>query len=81
MMTMICITIFLCGGIYISAIKRIKLRFIIVLDSVGELMINNGDAERQRLRWTVGVCVYSYVFKSQLGFGRTTETEQSSFKI
>lgn len=38
---------FFVRGIYISAIKRIKLRFIIVLDSVREFMINIGDAERQ----------------------------------
>lgn len=30
-------------------------------------MINLGDAEGQRLRWTVGICVYSSVFKSPLG--------------
>lgn len=44
-------------------------------------MINLGDAEGQRLRWTVGICVYSSVFKSQLGSGHTTETEQSDFNI
>lgn len=44
-------------------------------------MINFGDAERQRLRLTVSICVYSSVFKSQLGSGHTAETEQSHFKI
>lgn len=39
---------FFVRGIYISAIKRIKLWFIIVLDSVWELMINLGDAEGDR---------------------------------
>lgn len=42
-------------------------------------MINFGDTERQRLRLTVSICVYSSVFKSQLGTGHTAETEQSDF--
>lgn len=77
---MICITIFCAGNLYFSN-KRIKLWFIIDLDCVWELMINFGDAERQRLRLTVSVCVNSSVFKSQLGSGRTAETERSGFKI
>lgn len=56
---------FFVRGIYISAIKRIKLWFIIVLDSVWELMINLRDAERRRLRRT-SAFILLYLNRSRL---------------